>query len=275
MTSFSNALKLASALVVAAAFLFGCRGEKKKEESIEAVERETQAVDETADSALMSEPEPVAQKLAPPPSDQPDPRATYYVPLLGDEPQKGPDDALFTIVAFSDYQCPFCKNMEPVLEELRAKYADDLRVVWMQFPLPRHSNARAAATAALEAQAQKGDKGYWQMHDKLFANQHSLRRPDLERYAKELGLDLRKFRRALDTDKHADVIERHISLGTRLGFRGTPAFYMNGRFIPGLPLPAWESAIEVRGPIYRRMVQTGVPRAQLYEVLIADGKKTL
>jgi protein-disulfide isomerase len=113
------------------------------------------------------------------------------------------------------------------------------------------------------------------MHDKLFANQHALGRQDLERYAKEMGLDMRKFRRALDTDAHADVIDRQIRLGTNLGFRGTPAFYMNGRFIPGLPLPAWESAIRLRGPIYRRMVQTGVSRSQLYEVLIADGKKTL
>lgn len=274
MTRFSTALRLATAFA-AGAILFGCRGEKQQEESVETVALETQAVDETTSSEMTSPPEATAQKMAPPPTDQPDPRATYYVPLTGDEPQKGPDDALYTIVAFSDYQCPFCKNMEPVLEELRAKYPDDLRVVWMQFPLPRHSNARAAATAALEAQAQKGDKGYWKMHDKLFANQRSLRRQDLERYAKEIGLDLRKFRRALDAGEHAEVIDRQINLGTRLGFRGTPAFYMNGRFIPGLPLPAWESAIKLRGPIYRRMVQTGVPRSQLYEVLIADGTKTL
>lgn len=274
MTSFSTASRLA-ALFAAGAISFGCRAEKQQEESTEAATLETQAVDETAGSQLTSEPEAAVQKMAPPPTDQPDPRATYYVPLTGDEPQKGPDDAIFTIVAFSDYQCPFCKNMEPVLEELRAKYPDDLRVVWMQFPLSGHSHARAAATAALEAQAQKGDEGYWRMHDKLFANQRALGRQDLERYAKEMGLDMRKFRRALDTDAHADVIDRQIRLGTNLGFRGTPAFYMNGRFIPGLPLPAWESAIQLRGPIYRRMVQTGVSRSQLYEVLIADGKKTL
>ncbi len=254
----------------------GCRDASRSPERVEPVESETQrAAPEASAEKLASEPPSQAPKFAPPPTDQPDPRAVYHVPLSGNEPQKGPDDAMFTIVAFSDYQCPFCKNMEPTLEALRDKYPDEVRIVWMQFPLPTHPRSRPAATAALEAQAQKGDRGYWQMHDKIFENQRALSRADLERYAKEMGLDMREFRRALDTDEYAEIIDEQVALGTRLGFRGTPAFYMNGQYIPGLPLPAWESAIRLRRPIYERYLRSGTPKSALYETIIADGKKSL
>lgn len=209
------------------------------------------------------------------PTDQPDPRAVYYVPLRGDEPQKGPDDALFTIVAFGDYQCPFCKRMEPVLEQLLENHPNEVRLVWMNYPIAKHANARAAATAALEAQSQKGNDGYWQMHDLLFENQRALGRSDLERYAQKMGLDMREFRKALETDKYGSVIDRQIELGNRLGFRGTPAFYMNGRFIPGLPLKTWEGGLKLRRPLYEQMLRSGVPKSGLYEAIIANGKPGL
>jgi protein-disulfide isomerase len=227
---------------------------------------------ETIAQELVSETATAAPRPAAPPQGQPDPRATYRVPLTGSEPQKGPDDALITIVAFGDYQCPFCKGMEPVLEQLTAKYGDDLRIVWMNFPLPGHPHARAAATAALEAQAQKGDAAYWKMHDKLFANQQALGRNDLERYAKELGLDMKKFRAALDSDKYAQVIDREIALGNSLGIPGTPSFYMNGRYMAGFPFQTWSYTIDRRLVEYRRLVTSGVPRSALYETLIANGK---
>ncbi|MBW2551922.1 MAG: thioredoxin domain-containing protein, partial [Deltaproteobacteria bacterium] len=95
---------------------------------------------------------------------QPDPKAVYKVPLKGNEPQKGPDDALVTIVEVSDFECPFCGRVEPTIKQVVDKYGKDVRVVWLNNPLPFHKNAKPAATAALEAQAQKGDKGFWAMH---------------------------------------------------------------------------------------------------------------
>lgn len=258
-------------LLIMMAMAAGCRNEPE-EEQIRGVELETEDHGKAATAGQRSSEPP---SPPPPPTGQPDPRAVYYVPLEGDEPQRGPDDALFTIVAFGDYQCPFCKNMEPVLEQLLQNHPGELRVVWMDFPLSGHRHARAAATAALEAQAQKGDEGYWQMHDKLFENQRQLDRQHLEKYAKEIGLDLRAFREALDTDKYASIIDRRVALGQALGFPGTPAFYLNGRYVPGLPLQTWEGALQLRRPTYERLVRNGVPKSRLYEVLIADGKKGL
>lgn len=98
--------------------------------------------------------------------------------------------------------------MEPILEQLRQNHPDDLRIVWMDFPLPGHRYARDAANAVLEVKAQRGDEGYWQMRDKLFDTQRELTRQNLETYAKELGLNMCKFRQALDADKYAAVIDR-------------------------------------------------------------------
>ncbi|MDH3728260.1 MAG: thioredoxin domain-containing protein, partial [Myxococcales bacterium] len=160
---------------------------------------------------------------------QPDPNAVYKVPLQGDEPQKGPDDALITIVEFSDFECPFCGRVEPTLEAIEDKYGKDVRVVWMNNPLPFHKNAKPAANAALEAHAQKGDKGFWAMHEKLFSNQRGLTTENLEKYAKELGLNMKKFKAAIEGDKYASTIQKQQTLSSSLGARGTPAFFINGR----------------------------------------------
>ncbi|MBW1875500.1 MAG: hypothetical protein JRI98_08990, partial [Deltaproteobacteria bacterium] len=78
-----------------------------------------------------------------------------------------------------------------------------MRVVWLNNPLPFHKHAKPAANAALEAQAQKGDKGFWAMHEKMFANQKALTNDNLEKWAKELGLNMSKFKKALTDDKYA------------------------------------------------------------------------
>jgi len=84
-------------------------------------------------------------------------------------------------------------------------------------PLPFHANARLAAMAAAEAQAQQGNTGFFRMHDLLFANQQALERGDLERYAQELGLDLARFRRALDQSVHAQRIDQDSAAASRAG----------------------------------------------------------
>ncbi|TFH30417.1 MAG: hypothetical protein E4H00_05170 [Myxococcales bacterium] len=259
---------LAAGLVV----LMGCRASSGATETTEASETDAPAsAASEAAHGLTSEPPPPAPKVAGP--GELDPRAVYKVPLHGDEPQMGPDDALITIVEFGDFDCPFCNERAPTLVQLREKYGDDLRVIWMNYPLPGHHNARPAANAALEAQAQKGDKGFWRMHDKLMANQGSLTRETLERLAKELGLNMRKFRRALDTDKYAEAIDRDLALGNKLHVPGTPTYFMNGRFMAGFPLQTWSFAIARHiGALRMAIERGGVTRSELYEHLIAEGK---
>jgi len=255
------------AMVALLGLLAGCRAK----ETTQAVESPSGDEGET-NEVLMSEPPPPARKVVEAAPGEPDPRVLYQVPLQGNEPQMGPDDALITIVEFGDFDCPFCKQRAPTLVQLREKYGDDLRVIWMNFPLPGHRNARPAATAALEAQAQKGNEGFWRMHDKLLANQGSLTRETLERLAKELGLNMRKFRHALDSNKYAEAIDRDVALGEKLAIPGTPSYYMNGLFMAGFPFQTWSFAIDRHIGRLKRVVESGVPRSELYERIIADGK---
>ncbi len=240
--------------------------------SSEGAEQTAQPVDVEPLAPAVSEPPP--EKPAPvyAAAGQLDPRIVYNVPLDGTEPQRGPDDALMTIVEFGDFQCPFCARAAPTMDQLVEKYGEDVRIVWLNFPQENHAHARPAATAALEAQAQKGDEAFWKMHDKIFANQRALARADLERYAKELGLNVRKLKKALDTDKYAEVIDRQIALAKRLNVPGTPSWFMNGRFMAGFPFQTWVFAIDRRIRPLRRQTDQGVPRSELYDRIVADGK---
>ena len=204
---------------------------------------------------------------------QPDPKAVYKVPLTGQEPQKGPDDALVTIVEFSDFECPFCGRVEPTLQQLVDKYGDDVRVVWMNNPLPFHKNAGPAANAALEAQAQKGDEAFWAMHEKMFANQKALTRENLETWAKELGLNMSKFRKALDDNKHQETIKQQQALANGLGARGTPSFFINGRNLRGAqPVQSFTVVIDEELKKASDLVSKGTPKEKVYATIIAKGE---
>jgi protein-disulfide isomerase len=158
------------------------------------------------------------------------------------------------------------------MDQLVEEFGDEVRVVWLNFPQENHRYARPAATAALEAQAQKGDEAFWKMHDKIFSNQGAMTRADLERYGEELGLNMRKLRRALDRDKYADVIDRQVALAKSLNVPGTPSWFMNGRFMSGFPFQTWVGAINRRMGAVRRMVDQGVTKAELYDRIVATGK---
>ena len=84
---------------------------------------------------------------------------------VDNSPVLGSPNALVTIVEFSDFQCPFCSRVEPTLKAIRDKYGDKVRIVWKNEPLPFHNRAEPCAEAAMEVRAEKGDKGFWAMHD--------------------------------------------------------------------------------------------------------------
>jgi protein-disulfide isomerase len=218
--------------------------------------------------AAAAKPTPKAAKPG-----QPDPKAVYKVPLKGNEPQTGPDDALVTIVEISDFECPFCGRVEPTLTEVEKKYGKDVRVVWLNNPLPFHKNAKPAANAALEAQAQKGDEGFWAMHDKMFANQKALTTENLEKWAKELGLNMTKFKQALSSDKYGKTIQEQQALASSLGARGTPAFFINGRNLRGAqPVAAFTALVDEELAKAKALVAKGTPRAKVYATVIANGE---
>jgi protein-disulfide isomerase len=206
------------------------------------------------------------------PSAAPDDTTVYKVPVSDKDPQKGPSDALVTVVVFSDYQCPFCSRVEPTLDALVKKYGNDLRIVWKDNPLPFHKEAGPAAQLALEAFNQGGAKKFWEAHDLLFQNQRALGRAELEGYAKQLGLNERKAKAALDNNTHQSKIDADQALARGLGASGTPSFFINGRSLRGAqPQPAFEKLIDEELAKAKKLVESGTSKAALYEAIIKDG----
>lgn len=192
---------------------------------------------------------------------------------IDEAPSEGPADALVTIVELTDFQCPYCARGAAAMAAIRARFPDDVRLVVRQRPLPFHENARPAAEAALEARAQLGDAGFFRMSALLFANQRSLSRATLESLAAAVGLDLPRFRHALDTQAHEAAIARDLGLGDRMGAEGTPTFYVNGELIIGAqPLASFVHAVERARARAQAALDAGAPRDHLYEAMLADAQ---
>jgi protein-disulfide isomerase len=145
-------------------------------------------------------------------------------------PVRGSPDAPVTIVEYSDFQCPYCARSVTDLKEVLNRYPTQVRWVFKHFPLPFHQDAPLAHKASLAA----GEQGkFWEMHDLIFARQTAIKRNNLIQYAKDLGLDEKRFIKDLDNGKYQAQIDREVQEGTRLGVTGTPAFFVNGQLLVG------------------------------------------
>jgi protein-disulfide isomerase len=145
-------------------------------------------------------------------------------------PAKGPADAPITIIEFSDYECPFCKRAEVSVDQVMQAYPDKVKVVYRDYPLPMHPNARPASEAAACANAQGK---FWEYHKKLFDNQTALGKDQLKSYAKDLGLDQAKFDKCVDSNEFKAKVDQDVEAASKVGVTGTPAFFINGRMISG------------------------------------------
>jgi protein-disulfide isomerase len=143
-----------------------------------------------------------------------------------DAPSFGPETSPVTIVEFSDFQCPFCSRAATVAQKLKETYGDRVRFVFRQFPLSFHKEAHLASQASLAAHAQGK---FWPYHDKLFADQSKLERPALEATAKEVGLDMASFKKALDDKTYAAQVDADLKLGESVAVDGTPTMFLNGK----------------------------------------------
>ncbi len=138
----------------------------------------------------------------------------------------GPTDAKVYLVEFSDFQCPACKSFKPYVDEIKMSYKDRLIFAYRHFPLSQHQFAQRAAYAA-EAAGEQGK--FWEMSDYLFSNQEKLSDEKIAEGAKLLGLDLKKYNEATQSEKTKNKIEKDLSDGQRFGVSGTPSFYLNGQ----------------------------------------------
>jgi protein-disulfide isomerase len=176
----------------------------------------------------------------------PEPEKKVVPAPTKDNPYLGPENAKVVIQEFSDFQCPFCGRVNPTIEQILKEYPKDVKVVWRNMPLPFHADAPLASEAAHEAFVQGGNKAFWKFHEKLFANQQAIKRPDLEKYAQELGLDMARFKAALDNHTHKAHVEKDMEVAKQAGVSGTPAFVVNGYFVSGAqPFPAFDKVIKL------------------------------
>ncbi len=148
------------------------------------------------------------------------------IPISDRDHVLGPDDAPVTLLEYGDYECPYCRQVVPVIQELRERFGDRLRYVFRHLPLAKaHPDAQLAAEAA-EAAAAQGK--FWEMHELLYEHQGELDREHLDDYASEIGLDVERFERELDAHTYADRVREDFLGGVHSGANGTPTFYLNG-----------------------------------------------
>ena len=154
---------------------------------------------------------------------------------------RGPEGAPVTILEWSDFQCPFCREVQPVLGRLLAEFPQQVRLVFKDFPLRSHELAVPAALAARCASTQGR---FWEYHDLLFAAQPAFAHDELVRYAQRLGLDVARFTECLDAARFQEDVTADQREGRAAGVRATPTFFVNGQKIEGaLPIEEFREAV--------------------------------
>jgi protein-disulfide isomerase len=150
------------------------------------------------------------------------------------------------------------------------EYAGKVRVAWRNLPLPFHNNAKPAAIAAMAANEQGK---FWQMHDILFKNQQALGADDLSKYAQQIGLNMDKFKKALTDKKLSDAIDADAAMGGKIGARGTPAFFVNGRFLSGAqPFERFKALIDEELKKAEALAKKAGGAAKVYDAIMKTAK---
>jgi protein-disulfide isomerase len=145
---------------------------------------------------------------------------------VSDAPMKGNPNARVTLIEFADYECPHCKRFQPVLHQILDEFPNDVKLYFKHYPLPQHTNARLAAEGAVAAQKQGK---FWQYQDKLWDHQDDLGPAEIEKAAKETGLDVTKFRKDLASDPVKAKVSKDHDEGASIGLQATPTLYIDGR----------------------------------------------
>ena len=142
----------------------------------------------------------------------------------------GKKDAPVTLVVFSDFQCPFCSKVQPLLDKVLEDNPDKLKIVFKHLPLQMHKQARPAALASIAAQEQGK---FWEMHDALFAASKNLNKEAIEKAAADIGLDMEKFKKDWNSPAVEAKLKKDMMDAGKAGVGGTPSLYINGRQVKG------------------------------------------
>ena len=231
------------------------------------------------------------------PRPKPDPRALYRVPVSAKDPWMGARNPLVTIVAFQDFECPYCKWAACQMKLLVAAYPKDVRVVFKNSPLAFHPGALPAAVAAMAAFKQKGNRGFWAFHDRLYPMKECVAKPPmppvrqwlprvynktgapkldashLMRIAKEIGLNMGRFKRDIASPAMTQAVQASRAAAVSLGAKGTPSFFINGRYLRGArPFARFKVLIDAEIKRVRVLIRQGrVRRSHVYRAILALG----
>jgi protein-disulfide isomerase len=198
---------------------------------------------------------------------------TVWKVPIGASPVRGSPSALVTVVEFGDFQCPYCKKVQPALERLRTEYGDRIRFVWKDEPLPFHPRALPAAELARSARVQKGDAAFWSAHDKLFDAQPKLEDADLASVARAIGIDVAKVDAAIKGKTYAKGIGDDQALADDVQASGTPHFFINGHRAVGVqPFEKLKAMVDAEITKAEGLVRSGVARTAIYDTIMKDGK---
>lgn len=167
----------------------------------------------------------------------------YEIPTDG-EPSLGPEDAPITLVAFSDFECPYCQKWyAETWTQIQQNYGDKVRLVYRDFPLPMHANAQPAAEAAACAFEQGK---YWEFQDLIFNSGATLGDQTYQDFAQQLGLDVESFKTCYESGRYRAEVEADRDWASELGVSSTPTFFVNGIALVGAqPFETFQQVIEM------------------------------
>ncbi|WP_394826146.1 DsbA family protein [Pendulispora albinea] len=196
------------------------------------------------------------------------------IPIGPDDPVWGSRTAPVTIVEFADFQCPFCERAEQSLERLQAEYGPEkLRIVWKNFPLPFHADARVLAEAAQGVFATGGNDAFWKFHRAAYAGMKARSASDESRvgsseiasWVNTAGVDGKRILAGLDKHTWGGKVERDMELAGNVHVDGTPAFFINGVKLEGArPTEAFREIIDAEAEKARAKVAAGTARDRVY-----------
>lgn len=153
-----------------------------------------------------------------------------YKVSMDNDPFRGSADAPITIIEFSDFHCAFCGRFAAeTLDPLLKNYEGKVRLVYRDYPF----QTSGSVVAALAGECMNEQGKFWEFHDLTFKNQQALTREQFITYAQQIGVDVATFTTCLDTQKYMDKVKKDVADAQTLGVNGTPAFFVNGRFISG------------------------------------------
>lgn len=207
---------------------------------------------------------------------QADPDAVYAVPV-GNSPFEGPADAKVTIVEAFEFACAFCERSRETVRAIRKRYGKDVRIVHKNF-LVHPGLAMVPALAACAADAQGK---YQPMHEAIWEKGYKANRDlsadNMMAIARSLGLNMARFERDMDSDACTRRIAEEQSLMARIGTRGTPTFYINGRILTGAqPLPSFESLIdEELAKANEAIGKQGIAQRDYYQHIVDNGRTSM